>query len=108
MSAQAADGTAGRQGRTGREASVPGQITAQALRATFGQWRLFEQHGTWWAIRGGQVTWDGPQSLLLRVITAADLESLAEKLCLQEWLDGLDPTALAAIYHQAAGREACR
>jgi len=38
------------------------------------------------------------RSLLLRCITAVDLTGLAEKLCLQERLDRLDPQELAAVY----------
>jgi hypothetical protein len=54
--------------------------------------------GQWWALRGGPVRLDGPESLLLRCITAVDLTGLAEKLCLQERLDRLDPQELAAVY----------
>lgn len=54
--------------------------------------------GQWWALRGGPVRLDGPESLLLRCITAADLTGLAEKLCLQERLDRLDPQELAVVY----------
>jgi hypothetical protein len=56
------------------------------------------QAGQWWALRGGPVRLDGPESLLLRCITAAELTGLAEKLCLQERLDRLDPQELAAVY----------
>jgi len=60
--------------------------------------QAFEQDGTWWATRGGLQVWDGPRSLLLRVITASDLTALADRLCVQEWLDNLDDEALAAVY----------
>ena len=75
-----------------------GEITIEMIRRTFGQWRVFEQDGTWWATRGGLQVWDGPRALLLRVITAPDLTALADRLCAQEWLDGLDDEALEAIY----------
>jgi hypothetical protein len=39
-----------------------------------------------------------PESLLLRCLTARDLTGLAEKLCLQERLDQLDPQELATLY----------
>lgn len=70
----------------------------QALRESFSQWRIFWQLGKWWALRGGPVVLDGPESLLLRVITACDLTGLAEKLCLQERIDRLDAQELAAVY----------
>jgi len=75
-----------------------GGITVEMLREVFYEWQIFEQGGTWWATRGGLQVWVGPRSLLLRVITATDLIALAERLCLQEWLDGLDDDALTAIY----------
>ncbi len=79
-------------------AAVAGEITVQVLRESFPQWRIFWQAGQWWALRGGPVRLDGPESLLLRCITAVDLTGLAEKLCLQERLDRLDPQELAAVY----------
>ena len=82
----------------GDVASV-GEITVEMIRRTFHQWRVFEQDSTWWATRGGLQVWDGPQALLLRVITAPDLTALADRLCAQEWLDGLDDEALEAVYH---------
>jgi len=94
-------------------AAVAGEITVQALRESFPQWRIFWQAGQWWALRGGPVRLDGPESLLLRCITAADLTGLAEKLCLQERLDRLDPQELAAVYEdktlpRASRVNACR
>jgi hypothetical protein len=68
------------------------------LRETFPEWRVFEHGGVWWATRGGIQVWDGPRSLLLRSLTAPHLTVLAEKLCIQEWLDRLDDEALAAVY----------
>ena len=81
----------------GEVASV-GQITVEMITRTFRQWRVFEQDGMWWAIRGGLQVWDGPRSLLLRVITAPDLAALADRLCAQEWLDGLNDETLEAVY----------
>jgi hypothetical protein len=76
-----------------------GEITIEMIRRTFCQWRIFEQSGTWWATRGGPQAWNGPRALLLRIITAPDLMALADRLCTQEWLDGLDDEALEAVYH---------
>jgi hypothetical protein len=75
-------------------------LTVGMLRETFPEWRVFEQGGIWWAIRGGIQVWDGPRSLLLRSLTAPSLTTLAEKLCTQEWLDGLDDEALTAVYRR--------
>lgn len=86
-----------------RDAASLGDITPEALRETFPQWRIFRHAGgTWWAARGGTVKWQGPESLLLRVVTAPDLTALADRLCLQEWLDSLDEAALTAVYRDMA------
>jgi hypothetical protein len=76
----------------------PGEITTDILAATFPQWRVFKHVGAWWAMRGGVQVWDGPRSLIMRSLTAPDLTTLAERLCAQEWLDGLDDYSLAAVY----------
>jgi hypothetical protein len=81
-----------------RDITSLGEITAEGLRETFPQWRIFPGDGAWWAVRGGWQSWTGPESLLLRALTASDLTALAEKLCIQEWLDSLDASALAAVY----------
>jgi|SRR5271165_2698499 len=75
-----------------------GEITVEMLRQTFPGWRIFQSNGTWWAIRGGVQTWHGPRSLLLRSLAESDLLTLADRLCAQEWLDGLDDDALEAVY----------
>ena len=68
-----------------------GELTVGMLRATFSaQWRIFRAADTWWVIRGGMQVWDGPRSLLVRSLAASDLTALAERLCAQAWLDGLD------------------
>jgi hypothetical protein len=81
-----------------RDTASFGEITQEGLREVFPHWRIFVAGGTWWAVRGGWQSWTGPESLLLRALTAPDLTGLAERLCLQEWLDGLDSEALAAVY----------
>ena len=74
-------------------------LTVGMLHATFGHhWRIFELGGVWWAVRPGVEKWDGPESLLLRTITAPDLTALADRLCFMDWLDGLDDDSLAAVY----------
>lgn len=83
-----------------------GDVTPGVLRETFPKWRIFHGDGAWWAVRGGPYSWSGPESLLLRAMTSADLTGLAERLCLQEWLDGLDPEALATVYQGTMLRSA--
>ena len=84
-----------------RDVASLGEITPETLRKTFPQWRVFRVRGAWWATRGGLQQWNGPESLLLRVITAPNLIALAERLCLQEWLDNLDPAFLEAVWREA-------
>jgi hypothetical protein len=79
-----------------------GEITVDMLRATFPQWHLFRVRGLWWALRGGLERTEGPESLLLRVVSASTLNALAEKLCLQDYLDRLDPDQLVAVYRDMA------
>ena len=78
--------------------AVVGELTVHALQESLPQWRIFWQFGKWWALRGGPVRLDGPESLLKRVLTARDLAGLAETLCLQVRLDLLGPRELAAVY----------
>jgi hypothetical protein len=85
---------------SGRSKDFPdlGEITVDMLRQTFPEWRFFPSGDRWWAIRGGLQTWDGPRSLLLRSLSAPNLVALADRLCAQAWLDGLDDEELAAVY----------
>ena len=84
----------------------PAEITAGGLRETFPQWRIFPGDGSWRAIRGGIEKWDGPESLLLRALTAPDLDTLAERLCIQDWLDSLNAGELAKVYRAALAGQA--
>jgi hypothetical protein len=85
---------------SGRSKDFPslGEITVEMLRQTFPKWKFFLSGDTWWAIRGGLQTWNGPRSLLLRSLSAPDLVKLADRLCAQTWLEGLDDEELAAVY----------
>jgi hypothetical protein len=82
----------------GHDGAGLGEITIGMLRQTFPQWRIFAGDGQWWAVRSGLEKWDGPESLLLRALTAPDLVALAERLCVQDWLGTLDADALAEVY----------
>jgi hypothetical protein len=90
---------------SGRSTDFPGlgEITAEMLRQTFREWRIFQRGNSWWAIRGGLQTWDGPRSLLLRSLSAPDLVALADRLCAQAWLDSLDDEELAEVYRGDPG-----
>lgn len=72
------------------------------VRATFPGWRIFSSAGCWWAIRGGLEFFDGPKSLLRCTLSASTLVRLAEKLSLQEYLDGLTAEELADVYARAS------
>lgn len=86
------------------------EITPEALGETFPKFGTFYLSGAWWSMRDGVETFTGPQSLIQLVLVArdADLTALAEKLCLQEYLDGLDPEELAAVYRDMLLPEAVR
>jgi hypothetical protein len=81
-----------------RDVASLGEITLEGVRRVFPLWRIFPAEGAFWAVRGGWQPWSGPESLLLRALTSTDLTDLAEKLCMQEWLDSLTPEGLAAVW----------
>ena len=83
-------------------AASPGEITLEMLRATFPLWRIAGHLAGWWAMRQGTASLDGPRSLIQHVHVAADLTGPAEKLCLQEHLDGLGPQELTAVWREMA------
>jgi hypothetical protein len=85
-----------------RASAAFGGITLTMVRESFAQWRIFGRPGQWWAVRGGPLALSGPESLLLRAITARDLTELAERLCLQHRLDQLDAQELAAVHRDMA------
>lgn len=91
---------AGQNYRDGiREVASLGELTLEVLQREFPGWRIFRVSADeWWATRGGEQLWNGPASLLKRALGAADIEKLAERLCLQEWLDSLGPGQLEAVY----------
>lgn len=95
-----------RDGRGPRDIASLGEITPAGLRTVFTGWRIFGADGAWWAIRGGRHSRVGPESMLLCALAASDLTGLAERLCIQEWLDGLSPDELAALYRREAGEPA--
>jgi hypothetical protein len=77
------------------------QLDLDSLRAAFPNWRFGGVPGHWYAVRGGVEAASGPRSLLRRCLSASTLEALADKLCLQHFLDGLSDEALANVWQQA-------
>ena len=95
---ETAAGPAGSGQDGGRDVASLGEITLESVRRVFPGWTIFPAEGAFWAVRGGWQAWSGPDSLLLRAMTARDLTALAERLCMQEWLDGLTPEGLTAVW----------
>jgi hypothetical protein len=75
-----------------------GDVTAEMLRATFDQWRIFEKDGRWWAMREGMARTEGPRSLILPVVCAMTLDGLAEQLSLQEWFRRMPTAELESVW----------
>jgi hypothetical protein len=75
-----------------------GEITADMLRVTFDQWRIFEKDGRWWAMREGMARTEGPRSLIRPVLCAMTLDGLAEQLSLQEWFRRMPPAELESVW----------
>ena len=70
----------------------------ESVHATFPDWRVYHVSGNWHAFRGGISMLDGPWSLLRRHLHAVTLPGLAERLCLQSYLDGLSDQELAEVW----------
>ena len=82
----------------------PGEVASQldlaSLRATFPDWRFYRMSGNWHAFRSGLAMLDGPRSLLRCHLHAATLPDLAERLCLQTYLDDLSDQELAEVWQR--------
>lgn len=94
-----------RQPRTNTRACGPfpgtvGQLDLESLGASFPNWRLGRASGNWVAVRGGLEAASVPRSLLRRHLSANTLEALAEKLCLQDYLDSLNDKELAEVWQR--------
>jgi len=81
-------------------AGESGEITLDAVRETFDEWRVFEQNGRCWAMRSGSVTAHGPRSLIQPLAWALTPAGLAEQLSLQEWLRRMTPDELEAVWRE--------
>jgi hypothetical protein len=94
-------GAARRHGAV-HDMAAPGEVAPEMLSRTFPQWRIFRVLTQWWANREGLQKLTGPQSLIRHSLIASSPTALAEKLCLQEYLDQLTPENLAAVYQGVA------
>jgi hypothetical protein len=74
----------------------------ESLRVACPGWRIGGSSGNWHAFRSGISMMDGPRSLLRRHLHADTLLALAERLCLQEYLDGLSDQELAEVWQQVS------
>lgn len=77
--------------------SALARLDLDMLRAVFLAWRIGGSPGYWFAARGGIDAPGGPRSLLRRYLSASTLPELAERLCLQEYLDGLSDQELEDV-----------
>lgn len=94
-------GTAGREAAAGERGGGPAEITPQALAAEFPQWRPPAQAGdAWITMRPGPQEYHGPESLIMRTLSAPTIGELAEKLRFQAHLDGLTQGQLAAVWRE--------
>ncbi len=75
-------------------------IDLESVRATFPGWRIYHVSGNWHAFRSGTSMLDGPRSLLRCHLHADTLLALADKLCLQAYLDGLSDQELTEVWQQ--------
>jgi hypothetical protein len=73
------------------------EITLDELRDMFPGWQVFRGGGAWWAVDQGPRPPRGQDCLVLRALTGPALAVLADRLCLQAWLDDLDAEAFAAL-----------
>jgi hypothetical protein len=80
------------------EPVASGQLDLDSLRAAFPNWHLGGAPGYWFAVRGGVEVAGGPRSLLRCCLSADTLEALADKLCLQVYLDGLSDQELEGVW----------
>jgi len=77
-------------------------LDLESLRAACPGWRIGGSSGNWHAFRSGVSVLDGPWSLLRRHLHADTLLALAERLCLQGYLDGLSEQELAEVWQRVS------
>ena len=79
---------------------APSQLDLEVVRVTFPNWRVYHISGIWHAFRSGVAMQDGPRSLLRCHLHAATLLDLAERLCMQSYLDDLSDQELAEVWQR--------
>jgi hypothetical protein len=77
-------------------------VNLTLLRSAFRSWHITGAEGCWFAFRGGLEMRTGPRSLLRCSLGASTLMELAERLCLQGYLDGLDEDELEKVWRRAS------
>jgi hypothetical protein len=83
-------------------------LDLESLRVACPSWRVGGSSGNWHAFRSGISMMDGPWSLLRCHLHADTLLGLAERLCLQEYLDGLSEQELAEVWQRVELPESSR
>lgn len=78
------------------------ELDLDSVRATFLDWRIVGERGTWYAFRGGLMELEGPQSLLRCYLRADTLLALVDKLCVQHFLDGLTDQELTEVWRRVS------
>lgn len=75
------------------------EITPEALAVEFPQWRTLARAGyAWVTMPSGSQEYHGPDSLILRTLSARTIRELARKLRFQVHLDGLTPDQFAVVW----------
>jgi hypothetical protein len=78
-----------------------GEVTPEALAAEHPQWRMpARAGGAWITMRSGPQEYYGPESLIMRTLSAPTIGELARKLDFQTRLDGLTRDQLAAVWRE--------
>lgn len=101
MSEAAPQAAAGTGANIDEADDSPGDVTPEALAAEFPQWRPPAQAGdAWITMRPGPQEYHGPESLIMRTLSAPTIGELTEKLRFQAHLDGLTQGQLAAVWRE--------
>lgn len=77
-------------------------LDLESLRVACPGWHIGGSPGNWHAFRSGISMMDGPWSLLRRHLHADTLLALAERLCVQAYLDGLSEQELAEVWRRVS------
>lgn len=83
------------------DAASPGELTAEGLRETFSNWQIFPRDRSRRAVRGGTEKTGRPRIPPAAGTHRPGLTALAERLCIQDWLNSLNADELAEAYRSA-------